>query len=193
MMGTEVPETCWAYHKCNKAFSDIYLVFLLYAYATIHGQTHTKFVLKRPQFTWVTQDNQIHVRKERRENCGINWISRWKQGDMIHMPHITTLHLPTQMSEEHSASSRNVKTYLKSIMNYKLISYELKKFPMKQRVDIWLNYAWLQCTGDNKDKSGITGIQNIVVIKIRLRSPYTLKSLLFPSAAQERLPFEVQY
>jgi len=23
MMGTEVPETCWAYHKCNKAFSDI--------------------------------------------------------------------------------------------------------------------------------------------------------------------------
>jgi len=23
MMGIEVPETCWAYHKCNKAFSDI--------------------------------------------------------------------------------------------------------------------------------------------------------------------------
>jgi len=22
-MGIEVPETCWAYHKCNKAFSDI--------------------------------------------------------------------------------------------------------------------------------------------------------------------------
>ena len=30
MMGIEVPETCRAYHKCNKAFSDIYLVFLLY-------------------------------------------------------------------------------------------------------------------------------------------------------------------
>ena len=23
MMGIEVPETCWAYHKCNKAFSNI--------------------------------------------------------------------------------------------------------------------------------------------------------------------------
>ena len=23
-MGIEVPETYWAYHKCNKAFSDIY-------------------------------------------------------------------------------------------------------------------------------------------------------------------------
>jgi len=22
-MGIEVPETCWAYHKCNKVFSDI--------------------------------------------------------------------------------------------------------------------------------------------------------------------------
>jgi len=22
-MGIEVPETCWAYHKCNKAYSDI--------------------------------------------------------------------------------------------------------------------------------------------------------------------------
>jgi len=22
-MGIEVPETCWAYRKCNKAFSDI--------------------------------------------------------------------------------------------------------------------------------------------------------------------------
>jgi len=27
MMGIEVPETCSAYHKCNKAYSDIYLVF----------------------------------------------------------------------------------------------------------------------------------------------------------------------
>ena len=43
MMGIEVPETCWAYHKCNKTFSDIQLVFLLYAYATMHGQTHIKF------------------------------------------------------------------------------------------------------------------------------------------------------
>ena len=42
MMGIEVPETCWAYHKCNKAFSDIMLVFLLYEYATMHGQTHSK-------------------------------------------------------------------------------------------------------------------------------------------------------
>jgi len=31
MMGIEVSETCWAYHKCNKAYSGIYLVFLLYA------------------------------------------------------------------------------------------------------------------------------------------------------------------
>jgi hypothetical protein len=23
MMGIDVPETCWAYHKCNKAYSDI--------------------------------------------------------------------------------------------------------------------------------------------------------------------------
>jgi len=23
MMGIEVPETCWAYHKCKKAYSDI--------------------------------------------------------------------------------------------------------------------------------------------------------------------------
>ena len=30
-MGIEVPETCWVYHKCNKAFSDIQLVLLLYA------------------------------------------------------------------------------------------------------------------------------------------------------------------
>jgi len=22
-MGIEVPETCWAYYKCNKPFSDI--------------------------------------------------------------------------------------------------------------------------------------------------------------------------
>jgi len=22
-MGIEVPETCWAYYKCNKSFSDI--------------------------------------------------------------------------------------------------------------------------------------------------------------------------
>ena len=43
MMGIEVPETCWAYHNCNKPFSDIYLVFLLYAYATMHGQTHIKY------------------------------------------------------------------------------------------------------------------------------------------------------
>ena len=27
MMGIEMPETCWAYHKCNKAYSDIQLVF----------------------------------------------------------------------------------------------------------------------------------------------------------------------
>ena len=32
MMGIEVPETCWAYHKCNKEYSDIKLVFLLHAY-----------------------------------------------------------------------------------------------------------------------------------------------------------------
>ena len=30
MMGIEVPETtCWAYYRCNKPFSGIYLVFLL--------------------------------------------------------------------------------------------------------------------------------------------------------------------
>ena len=43
MMGIEVPETCWAYYKGNKPFGGIYLVFLLYAYATMHGQTHNKF------------------------------------------------------------------------------------------------------------------------------------------------------
>ena len=32
MMGIKVPETCWAYYKCNKPFSGIWLVFLLYAY-----------------------------------------------------------------------------------------------------------------------------------------------------------------
>ena len=42
MMGIKVPETCWAYYKCNKPFSSIQLVFLLYAYATMHGQTHIK-------------------------------------------------------------------------------------------------------------------------------------------------------
>jgi hypothetical protein len=46
-MGIEVPETCFAYHKCSKAYSDIYLVFLLYAYATMHGQTHINFKLGR--------------------------------------------------------------------------------------------------------------------------------------------------
>jgi len=29
MMGIIVPETCWAYHKCNKTISNIYLVFVL--------------------------------------------------------------------------------------------------------------------------------------------------------------------
>jgi hypothetical protein len=42
MMGIEVPETCWAYYKCNKPFSGIYLVFILYAYATMYGQTDIK-------------------------------------------------------------------------------------------------------------------------------------------------------
>jgi hypothetical protein len=28
MMGIVVPETCWAYHKCNKTLSSIYLVLL---------------------------------------------------------------------------------------------------------------------------------------------------------------------
>ena len=42
MMGTEVPETCWAYYKRNKLFNGIQLVFLLYAYVTMHGQTHIK-------------------------------------------------------------------------------------------------------------------------------------------------------
>ena len=40
----QMPETCWAYYKCNKPFSGIYLLFLLYAYATMHGQTHIKFI-----------------------------------------------------------------------------------------------------------------------------------------------------
>jgi len=29
MMGTAVPETCWAYKKYNKIISDIQLVFIL--------------------------------------------------------------------------------------------------------------------------------------------------------------------
>ena len=43
MMGIEVPGTCWAYYKCNKPFSGILLVFLLFAYATMRRQTHIKF------------------------------------------------------------------------------------------------------------------------------------------------------
>jgi len=35
MMSIEVPETCLAYYKCNKPFSDIYLVFLLYDYVSV--------------------------------------------------------------------------------------------------------------------------------------------------------------
>jgi hypothetical protein len=48
MMGIEVPETCSAYYKCNKPFSGILLIFLLYAYATMHGQTHVKPLLYFP-------------------------------------------------------------------------------------------------------------------------------------------------
>ena len=44
LMGIEVPETCFAYYKCNKPFIGIWLVFLLYAYATLDGQTYIKFL-----------------------------------------------------------------------------------------------------------------------------------------------------
>ena len=53
MMGIEVPVT---YHKCNKAFSDIQLVFLLYAHATTHGQRHIKFKCR------VLFQNKINLR-----------------------------------------------------------------------------------------------------------------------------------
>jgi len=42
MMNIKVPETCCAYYNCNKPFSGIELVFLLYAYATMREQTHGK-------------------------------------------------------------------------------------------------------------------------------------------------------
>ena len=49
MMDIEVPEICSEYYKCTKPFSVIYLVFLLYTYATMHGQTRIKFAK-----TWFT-------------------------------------------------------------------------------------------------------------------------------------------
>lgn len=67
------------------------------------------FVLKRPQFTWATKDNQIHVRMERKENCGIN-ESADANKVIWYICQYHHFHLPIQMSEEQSASSRNVKT-----------------------------------------------------------------------------------
>ena len=76
MMDIEVPKTCWAYYKCNKPFSAIKLVFLLYAYATMHGQTHIKssgFTIRLSVIirqsvseckflkTWLTKGEELNV------------------------------------------------------------------------------------------------------------------------------------
>jgi hypothetical protein len=42
MMGIEVPETCWAYRKCNETLSSIYLVFVSSIIRTMHGPVYFK-------------------------------------------------------------------------------------------------------------------------------------------------------
>jgi hypothetical protein len=45
-MGIVMPETCWAYHKCNKTLSSIYLVLLLHFLQRCTDRYISNFTIK---------------------------------------------------------------------------------------------------------------------------------------------------
>jgi hypothetical protein len=74
MIDIVVPETCWAYHKCNKTLSSIYLVLLLHLSRTMHGPIYIKLswtvrslnmkALGSSSAQWRTQSSTQHHMSE---------------------------------------------------------------------------------------------------------------------------------
>ena len=88
MMGIEVPETCWTYYKCNKPFSGIWLVFRLYACATMHGQTSSfmfgEYLSKIVPFYEIMWKNNVEPDGSR--------IKIWRMCIAWWVPNVTNTH-----------------------------------------------------------------------------------------------------